>query len=559
MREARLVARLSHPHIMSIFDVGQEQDWAYLVLEHIPGKDLHSLMLERNTTLSVGEVMQILHPVLDALMYAHEQEIIHRDIKPENIMLTPNGLVKVTDFGLALAHGDNRLTQGGGLVGTVLYMSPEIIQGKEIDQRADLYSLGAVLYELLTGRPPFVGEQLAQVISQVLYADLLSPGELRPGLPAELERVILKLLARDPEARFASARQVLDALPAPGADNGLVLDNSETSSLPASETTPPFLLPSIVRSSSSTIPPPTGSRLLEDEAPLLNLPAEADQASNLTRDLLLFASAEDIVASVESERRRLANLLQNEVVEPLNLLLSQANTYEQTLGSNQMARMAVTILATLARQALQQARDLGDNLSPALLESLGLEPALESLSNQVNRAYGLRVQLELERLRERLPRRIELALFRLAQEFLEALPSMNATQASMRLMRQDQQLDFELGCNGQGALDERIMQGTRQWLEQLGGQFLPITAGLDIPRLTVRFVLHPQVQLTQREMEVISLVAEGLSNKVIGQLLSISPRTVNFHLDNLFTKLGVRSRTEAAIYALRQGWVRQKF
>jgi DNA-binding CsgD family transcriptional regulator len=275
--------------------------------------------------------------------------------------------------------------------------------------------------------------------------------------------------------------------------------------------------------------------------------------------LLLYVSTEDIIASVENERRRLAGLLQSEVVESLNLLLSQANIYEQTLSANPMARMAVSILTSLARQTLQQARDLGDHLFPAMLETLGLEPALENLSSQISRARGIRINLELERLPERLPRRIELALFRLTQEFLDALSTVNATQATVHLQRQAQQVDFELGCNGRGALDERLLQGTRQWLEQLGGQFQPEQERAGEFNLAVRFMLTPLVQLTPREMEVIQLVAEGLSNKEIGRSLSISPRTVNFHLDNLFSKLGVRSRTEAAVYALRQGYVRRKF
>jgi DNA-binding CsgD family transcriptional regulator len=275
--------------------------------------------------------------------------------------------------------------------------------------------------------------------------------------------------------------------------------------------------------------------------------------------LLLYVSTEDIIASVENERRRLAGLLQSEVVESLNLLLSQANIYEQTLSANPMARMAVSILTSLARQTLQQARDLGDHLFPAMLETLGLEPALENLSSQISRARGIRINLELERLPERLPRRIELALFRLTQEFLDALSTVNATQATVHLQRQAQQVDFELGCNGRGALDERLLQGTRQWLEQLGGQFQPEQERAGEFNLAVRFMLTPLVQLTPREMEVIQLVAEGLSNKEIARSLSISPRTVNFHLDNLFSKLGVRSRTEAAVYALRQGYVRRKF
>src|SRR5215475_13100575 len=143
LREARLVARLSHPNIMSIFDVGEDQGWQYLVFEYIPGQDLHAVTKQRANPWAATDATPILKSALEALAYAHEQGIIHRDIKPENIMLTPQGQVKVTDFGLAFAHEEVRLTKDEGMLGTILYMSPEMIQGKEIGPHTDLYSLGA--------------------------------------------------------------------------------------------------------------------------------------------------------------------------------------------------------------------------------------------------------------------------------------------------------------------------------------------------------------------------------------------------------------------------------
>src|SRR5678815_1335410 len=122
LREARMVARLSHPNIMSIFDVGEDQGWQYIVFEYIPGHDLHTLMTSRTEPWSAMEALQAFRAALEALAYAHGQGIIHRDIKPENIMLTPQGQVKVTDFGLAFAREEIRLTQGEGMLGTVLYM-----------------------------------------------------------------------------------------------------------------------------------------------------------------------------------------------------------------------------------------------------------------------------------------------------------------------------------------------------------------------------------------------------------------------------------------------------
>src|SRR5215207_1503120 len=212
LREARLVARLSHPNIMSIFDVGEDHGWQYLVFEYIPGSDLHVLMSKRTEPWTIGEALPILKAALEALAYAHAQGIIHRDIKPENIMLTPQGQVKVTDFGLAFAREEARLTQGDGILGTVSYMSPEMIQSKAIDPRTDLYSLGVVFYEVLTGEPLFGGEPFPQIISKVVYTDPVPLNRRRPDIPSVLERMIMRLLMKEPDQRYASAQEVLSAL-----------------------------------------------------------------------------------------------------------------------------------------------------------------------------------------------------------------------------------------------------------------------------------------------------------------------------------------------------------
>ncbi len=556
LREARLVAKLAHPNIMSIFDVGEDQGWNFLVLEYIPGTDLHTLMEKSGKAVSAREVVQILQAVLPALAYAHSLGIIHRDVKPENIMFTPDGKVKVTDFGLALARSDARLTQDGGLVGTVLYMSPEVIQGQEIDARADLYSLGAVAYELLCGQPPFMGDQFVQIISKVLYSEPQPLFERCPGIPAKLEQVVLRLLSKNPAERYASAEDVLDAI------SGIVLGvGPDPAHGPFSvETTLsiPSILRSIVRSSSPGNLRPAPSASAPDDEPLLTLPQGAEMPVPLTQELLLYASAEDNIASIESERRRLAGMLKSDIIEPLNLLLSQAGTYEQTLGANQMARMAVSVLASLARQVLQQARDIEGNLHPAVLESLGLETALENLAGQYRRMRGTQIDLELVRLPERLPARMELALFRLTQDAFAALASQNLERIIIRLRRKDKLMEYELLYPARAGIESGALLAGLQWLEQLGAHLEQRQDGSGAVGLFVRFGLPEPVDLTPRELDVVRLLAEGMSNKEIARVLSISPRTVNFHLDHLFSKLGVRTRTEAAIFALQQGWVQRQ-
>src|SRR5262245_44927305 len=250
LREARLVARLSHPNIMSIFDVGEDQGWQYLIFEFIPGNDLHALARRRTEPWTTTDTLPILKAVLSALAYAHEQGVIHRDIKTGNIMITPQGQVKVTDFGLAFGYEDVRLTQGEGMLGTALYMSPEMIQGKAIDPRTDLYSLVIVFYEVLTGESPFAGEQVVQIISKVIHTTPIPLYVQRPDIPHTLESVIMRLMMKEPDQRYASAQEALDMLTGESA--------GETQEFPVEVTQPkmtaPSLLKSIVRSSSAVIP-----------------------------------------------------------------------------------------------------------------------------------------------------------------------------------------------------------------------------------------------------------------------------------------------------------------
>ncbi len=559
LREARAVARLSHPNIMTLYDVGHEGIWHYLVLEHIPGQDLRTWMIERGGPLPAHEALHTVRGALAALAYAHAQDIVHRDIKPENIMVTPDDQVKVTDFGLALARGDVRLTQEGTIVGTVLYLAPELITGAPADSRADLYAVGAVLYEMLTGQPPFTGDDPMAVFSQILNAPLVSPRTLDPTIPTEVERIIVKLLSRDPSARYSSAEETLRALPNPTEAETLTAATTEQIT---TERASLSLLERIVRSSSTTHlrQEPTPPSATDNET-LLALPDRAEIAPpRLTQELLVYAAMEDTVTAVEAERRRLAELLQDDVIEPLNLLLSQANAYEQSLGANPMARMAVSVLSSLARQAIQQVRDMEANLHPTTLETLGLEPALENLVSQTMRTQGLQVTLAMERMRERLPRQVELTLFRTTQEMLDrAVKHAHASQVTIRLERHlgdtGERLVLGFADNGTTAGEGNILRAARRRIERLGGSVETCAGPHGGLEMTVSFAVEAPTQLTPREMEVIQLLAEGLSNKEIAQMLFISPRTVNFHLDNIYSKLGVNSRTEAAIYALRRGWI----
>jgi len=213
MTEAQSAAKLSHPNIVSIHDIGKEDEKPFFVLEFVEGHDLRDLI---ETSLEgkcdIQTVLRIAIDVCNALQYAHSQGILHRDVKPENIKATPEGVAKLMDFGLAKMLGQPRQTQDGVIVGTVAYVAPEIALGKGADARSDLYSLGAVLYEAVTGKPPFPGEDPVKIIFSHIHDYPVSPDRLNPKIPHALAECIMKLLEKDPTKRYQSAADLLKVL-----------------------------------------------------------------------------------------------------------------------------------------------------------------------------------------------------------------------------------------------------------------------------------------------------------------------------------------------------------
>jgi len=209
LREAQSVARLNHPHIVSIFDAVEERGAFAIVMELVEGKTLREIL-----PIPLDRLIDVTAQVLEALEYAHAQGIVHRDIKPENIVITPEGIAKLMDFGLSRSEGRSRLTRTGLIVGTVAYLAPEQALGGQVDGRSDLYSLGAVLYEAVCGRPPFESDDPISVITQHINVPPVAPHWHNPAVPQSFERLILKLLAKDPSRRYQSAREVRAALAA---------------------------------------------------------------------------------------------------------------------------------------------------------------------------------------------------------------------------------------------------------------------------------------------------------------------------------------------------------
>lgn len=213
MAEAKLLAQLNHPNIVQVFDVGEMDDETpYILMEHVPGVDL-SRWLGQSDTLSVKRFLRVMRQVACAVDHLHGQGIVHRDIKPPNIIVDPdaNDALKLLDFGIAVREGTSDAALAGGLLGTPSYMAPEQVEGSGCGKAADLYALGALALELLTGKPPYDYPSLNLVLTAVLHEQPGLPsarGIAIPGIDAVFERA----LARDPKARFASGAEFIDAL-----------------------------------------------------------------------------------------------------------------------------------------------------------------------------------------------------------------------------------------------------------------------------------------------------------------------------------------------------------
>ncbi len=213
LREAKTAGRLIHPNIVTLFDAGEETGTLFLAFEYVEGESLAE-RLHAGPPLTVAEALRIARETADGLDCAHRLGIVHRDIKPANLMLTTDGRVKISDFGIAKMAGQaTELTVSGSVVGSPQYLSPEQIRGQELDGRSDLFSLGVVLYELVGGRRPFGGDTFTTLLYKILHEEP-EPIRLRPGLDPDLAEVLARLLAKDREARFANAAEAAAALAA---------------------------------------------------------------------------------------------------------------------------------------------------------------------------------------------------------------------------------------------------------------------------------------------------------------------------------------------------------
>ncbi len=214
-REAQTAASLSHPNIISIFDVVQEGDVAAIVMELVDGRPLREY-IDADAPFELHDVVTVLDQLCDALDYAHSHGVVHRDLKPENVIVTPQGRVKIGDFGIARSVNTATLTAEGTVLGSAYYLSPEQAQGQAASNRSDIYSAGVMAYEMLTGLRPFSGDTALSVAMQHVEAEPAAPSRLTAGVPPAVDGVLLKALAKFPYQRYATAMELADALAAVG-------------------------------------------------------------------------------------------------------------------------------------------------------------------------------------------------------------------------------------------------------------------------------------------------------------------------------------------------------
>ncbi len=248
--EARSAARLQHPNIVSVYDSDRDGDIAFLVMEYIQGDDLKH-HLDRGVRYSLEQSLKMIRDLLAALDYAHKAGIVHRDIKPANLLIEPGGRVKLTDFGVARIQDSGEATRTqGSMVGTLKYMAPEQVQGLKIDSRADLFSVGVVLYQLLTDKRPFDGDNDFSIIHQIIGHTPPPPSSFNARLPQAIDAVVARALAKDRDQRFATARDFASAL------QSAIRRAEDATVVPPAD---PFKKPEAAPGSKGTVPSLVGS------------------------------------------------------------------------------------------------------------------------------------------------------------------------------------------------------------------------------------------------------------------------------------------------------------
>jgi serine/threonine-protein kinase len=270
--EARAAGSLNHPNIVTIYDIGRSGDLAYMAMEFLDGRELKDLMAAGE--VSVDRALDIAAQVADGLAYAHARDVVHRDVKPANIMILADGRVKITDFGIARMRTAEVRTQTGVVLGSPRYLSPEQVLGKAVDARADIFSLGVIAYEMVTGQAPFKGADVSALMYQIVHHDPAPPSTLNPQAPPMLDLILAKALAKRPDERYASIAELAADLRA-----------CRARSAEAVKTVPSLDAPLAIAPASATVDPfPDTVQLPRVEEIGAPLPADAMPARGLAKE-----------------------------------------------------------------------------------------------------------------------------------------------------------------------------------------------------------------------------------------------------------------------------------
>src|SRR3974377_424441 len=209
--EARAAGLLTHPNIVVVYDAGEENGLYYITMELVEGKSLQSL-LDGGHAFPVPRVLRLMEQTCNALQFAHERNVVHRDIKPANLMLTADDTVKITDFGTAKILQFGTMQQTSHVMGTPSYMSPEQVKGRAVDGRSDIFSLGVMLYEMVTGEKPYPAQTINTVIYKIVKGEPVPPRQVDPSIHAGISAIVMKALTKEPERRYQSCREMLEDL-----------------------------------------------------------------------------------------------------------------------------------------------------------------------------------------------------------------------------------------------------------------------------------------------------------------------------------------------------------